>query len=321
MRHIIAPVLLGLAVLAWAAPTPAQTVLSRVRERGAVQCGAAPLPGFAAVDGAGNLRGLAVDLCRAAAIGVLGPDARIDFRLYESARDYDPVRRGEDDIAFLSDNEIAAETLAASVVPGPPAYIEPVTLMVPVQSAVQRLENLQGQTVCLMAGGVGQRALEAALAARHVTVVRLVFQEANEMLDGYDVQRCQAMADTATTLATFAQEGGVRDLKSRLLPDPLALLRILATTATGDGQWAALAFWLLGALEAADEPGSQWQGRLDLPDAALGLDPGWRAAVLAKLGSYAAMYRRNLGDGSPLGLAIGPNAPWPAGLLLPPAPR
>jgi hypothetical protein len=49
------------------------------------------------------------------------------------------------------------------------------------------------------------------------------------------------------------------------------------------------------------------------------LQPNWRADVAAEVGSYAAIIRRNLTE--PLGLPPGPNALWPAGLLLPPAIR
>jgi hypothetical protein len=56
-------------------------------------------------------------------------------------------------------------------------------------------------------------------------MARLVFQEDDEMLDAYNVQHCQAMADIGTRLATFAREGGIHHLQSRLLEQPLALSR------------------------------------------------------------------------------------------------
>ncbi len=101
--------LLGLTLLAVAAPARGQQpILDRVHARGAVACGASPRPGVADTDAAGKPIGLAVDLCRAVAIAVLGPDARIDFHLYESESAFDRVRRGEDDVSFLTDDEMAA---------------------------------------------------------------------------------------------------------------------------------------------------------------------------------------------------------------------
>ncbi|HTR16728.1 MAG TPA: hypothetical protein VMI52_06825 [Acetobacteraceae bacterium] len=83
----------------------------------------------------------------------------------------------------------------------------------------------------------------------------------------------------------------------------------------------ALVLWVIGALDAAYVPASHWGGALALPDAALGLYLCWEDTVRPRLGGYAAMCDRNLGDGSPLLLPADPNAPWPAGLLLPPEPR
>ncbi len=190
--------------------------------------------------------------------------------------------------------------------------------MVPADSPVQRLADMKGRVVCFMSAGVGQRVLEAALARQRIDVARLVFQEASEMLDAYNVGRCDAVADEATALAALSQDAGVRDLRSRLLSDPLALSRVIATTPTSDGRWTALAFRVLGAMQSFDAPASPWTAELTLPAASLGIRASWRDDLRTKLGSYGALYRRDLGDGSVLHLAVGPNAPWPEGLLLPP---
>ena len=47
----------------------------------------------------------------------------------------------------------------------------------------------------------------------------------------------------------------------------------------------------------------------------LGLADDWAKRVVGAAGSYADIYARNLGDGSPLKLPRGPNAPAEAGGL------
>jgi general L-amino acid transport system substrate-binding protein len=299
------------------APAWAGGVLDRVRAEGIVRCGAAERPGFASAGADGRITGLAVDLCRAVAIAVLGPQGRVGFRLYGSSRDYDAVRGGEDDLFFLSGTEIVEEKLVASILPGPTVFIEALALMVPEAAAARRLEDLSGAAVCFMIGSGAQRALEEAAEWQHVRFARLGFQEDAEMLDAYDVQRCRAVAGEATQLARMRLDGGVNHLASRLLPEPLALYPVLAATGTGDGQWAALVAWLVDALILADAPKSAWRAdALPLPAAALGLREHWREEVAAALGTYGDMVRRNVGEGSALKLPPGPNAPWPTGLLL-----
>jgi hypothetical protein len=115
------------------------------------------------------------------------------------------------------------------------------------------------------------------------------------------------------------QTPGVGGLASRLLPETLAADPIIAVTSVADGAWAAEVAWVFDALLLADAPAGAWQSDAsparDLP----GLRSGWQPEVVAAVGSYSAIVRRNLTDR--LGLAPGPNALWPAGLLLPPAVR
>ena len=315
-------ILAGALVAASAAPAWAGSVLDRVREGGIVRCGAGERPGFAWVGADGRIAGLAVDLCRAVAIAVLGPEGRVGFQLYGAARDYGAVRDGADDLFFLSGTEIVEEGLAPSVLQGPIAFIEALALMVPESSAASRLEDLAGAAICFMVGSGAQRALEAAADRQHVSFARLGFQESVEMLDAYDVRRCRAIAGEATQLAAMRREGGVNHLASRILPQSLALYPVVAASGTKDGQWAALVAWVVDAIVLADAAPTAWRApgadALPLPAAALGLREHWRDEVAAALGTYGGMVQRNLGEGSALKLLPGPNVPWPAGLLLPP---
>jgi len=143
-----------------------------------------------------------------------------------------------------------------------------------------------------------------------------------EMLDAYNVGRCGAVVGEAGTLAGMRQTPGVRRLVSRLLPETLAADPIVAVTRAADGVWAADVAWVIDAMLLADVPGGTWQsaGKDALPvQRPPGLRPGWQLEIAAAVGSYAAIVRRNLTDR--LGLAPGPNALWPAGILLPPSVR
>lgn len=307
--------LLGLGLLLAAmVPAKAGPALDRVRAEGTLRCGAAERPGFAGADAEGAIVGLAVDLCRAVAIAVSGPAARVDFQLFDAARAFDAVRKGEDELFFLDGTDLAEQRLVGFVLPGPPVFYEPTTLLVARASAVQRPRDLAGATICLMIGSGAQRVLESSFARLDISFARLGFQEDAEMLDAYDVQKCQAMVGDATYLAALSRDRGVNGLQSRMLWPPLALRPVIAATGTGDGQWSALVAWVLDAVFLADAPASPW--RPDPPDlSALGLHPDWRADITAAVGTYSAMLHRHRLDG----LAAGANALWPEGMLLPPS--
>jgi general L-amino acid transport system substrate-binding protein len=302
-------------------PAHAAGVIERIRAEGVLHCGAAERPGFAEIAPDSGAKGVAVELCRAVAVAVLGPSGRVSFSLYEAPRTYDGVRQGSDALAFLTGGEIAEQSLAGAVLPGPNVFVSTIGVMVPAVSKARRLGDLSGETVCLMIGSAAQRALDHAAAALHLGIARLPFEEDVEMLDAYNAGRCDAVVGEATYLADMRQNPGVRRLESRLLPETLSADPIMAATPQDDGAWAADVAWVIDALLLADARDNTWTGvRESLPaQVPPGLRAGWRADVAASAGSYGAIIRRNLSE--ELGLAPGPNALWPAGLLLPPAVR
>jgi general L-amino acid transport system substrate-binding protein len=326
MRAVVAALAGMLLGLTAACPAQAGGAIERIRAEGVLRCGAVERMGIADAPpegpAAGGVVGIAVDVCRALAVAVLGPGGRVAFSLYDAPHSFDPLRNGADEVGFLTGNEIAEQDLGAGVVPGPTIAISPVAVMVPEASAVRRLADLSGQTVCVMIGSAPQRALETAADALHLSIARLAFEEDVEMLDAYNVGRCGAVVGEAGYLAGMRQTPGVRRLASRLLPETLGADPIVAVTAMADGAWAADVAWVFDALLLADAPAGAWQsaGKDALPVRRLpGLRAGWQPEIVAAVGSYSAIVRRNLTDR--LGLAPGPNALWPDGVLLSPAVR
>ncbi|HQT76934.1 MAG TPA: hypothetical protein PLD10_07770, partial [Rhodopila sp.] len=200
-----------------ATPAYAGDTLARVRAQGVLRCGAVERPGIAEAPPSGGVVGIAVDICRAVGVAVLGPRGRVSFRLYETAQEFDAVRTWQDDLAFLTGGEIAEQNLGAYVLPGPTIALDQMAVMVPDSSPVQSLGGLSGQTVCMMTASEAQRAMEAATASRHLSIVRLMFQEDVEMLDAYNAGSCGAVAGGETYLAEMRLTPGVRRLVSRLL--------------------------------------------------------------------------------------------------------
>ena len=285
----------------------AQNVLAHLRHTGVLTCAAVQRPGFATVNARGDIQGLAVDLCRAVAIAVAGPKASVRMTFPESDNEFAPLAHGTVDLAFLSAAVIGEHHLSGALIPGPVVFIDPIELMAPVSATAHRPEDLAGHTICLMIGSPAQRALEATLSTAMPPIARLAFREDVEMLDAYNVGRCDGVVADATYLAEMRLSGGINHLQSRVLLPPLALTAFATVTPAGDGAWASLVGWILNVLLAETAP------------APSRLRPQWRRDVRAALGSYADMRERNLGAGSPLRLPPWPNDAWPNGLLVPPA--
>ncbi len=321
-----AAVLGAAALAAWLAAGRAATagdVLDRIRSEGVLRCGGEVRPGLAFPARDGSWQGLEVELCRAMATAVLGRHGRSQFHGYtDAAASFSPVRRGDDAVAFLTVPETLAQNLLASVLPGPPVFFLDSGAMIHAGSAAQRLEDLSGQRVCAEPGTGPERTLRAWFAAQAVAIRFVPFQEAEEMQDGFYNGHCDAVLAELPRLAALALQANADGHPARLLPDSVGSNPILAATPLSDSQWSAAVAWAVATLQRAETLGQPGPGGgadpLPLPAAPLGLPDGWQAAMLASAGSYADIYRRTLGAGSPLNLPRGPNALATAGGLISP---
>jgi general L-amino acid transport system substrate-binding protein len=301
----------------------AGAVLDRVTSEGVVRCGGQPRPGLVSVGSNGQAAGLLLDLCRAIGAAVLGPNGRLEFYPYESSKSYDAVRNNNHDVVFLSASEMLEQGLAGKLLPVAPVFFQTTAVMVSESSTAQHLSDLAGRPICFPIAGNSNRHLEAWFAAHHLDFIRMGFQEEVEMNDAYNVQVCKGLAGEVTSLAEVRLDGGVNELRSRILSEPLAAFPIMAATGTKDAEWSAVVAWTIHTLVRAESPTSYWAtgGAESLPIEApeLKLLKGWQKRVVDAVGTYGDIYRRNLGEGSPYRLPRGLNAPWrDGGLFLAP---
>jgi general L-amino acid transport system substrate-binding protein len=305
---------LALASLpALARPAAAQSTLEKVKAQGYVRCGSVERPGLAQDNPNGNWSGLELEICHAVAVAVLGPNGKSAYHAYDSDKAFDAVRQGADQLSFLTFTEMAAQNLTDKVLPGPAVFIESHDLMVEANSSVVSPADLAGKGVCFMNESPANESVDAYFEERHIPIIRHGYQEDGEMYDGYAVQNCPAVAGESTTLADAGLDGGINNMKSRLLREHLATFPIVAATSLkDDAQWAAIVAWTIDTLKNADARASRYHAdglrAMPVDSAGLGLAPDWQAQVVASVGSYAAIFHRNLGEGSRLKLQAGLNA-------------
>jgi general L-amino acid transport system substrate-binding protein len=301
----------------------AGSVLERVKSNGVVDCGSVQRPGLAGRDAHGRWIGLEVDVCRAVAAAVLASPDKIRYHVYETAKNFDALRNGQDDLSFLTGSEIAEQKLAGKVLPGPTVFIEFHSVMVPENAASQHVDDLAGDSICYVIGSPVERSLEAYFSTAGKGWIHRAFSEDSEMADTYLAQNCHAIAGEITTLAAIRKGPGIIHLTSRILPETLAAFPVMAVTGTADAQWAGIVAWTVHTLVSAERPQTKWYagnaGAMPVSATELGLDQGWQQRVLNSVGNYGAIYKRNLGRDSSLRIDRGLNANQiNGGLLLSP---
>ncbi len=297
---------MALLLGAWCASAWCQSTLDRVAGAGVVRCAGVERPGLAQDLSTGHGSGLLVDICRAVATAILGSPDRVAFRGYVSEADFDRVRRGADDLYFLTGAEINAHALAGFVLPGPTVFIAAHGVMVPAGAPELHLGAMAGTGICFRIGEPAERSLEAWFERNQAAWLRHAFSEDGEMMDAYAVQRCHGVAGELGWLAHQRRAGGARLAGSRILPEPLNVFPLVAATGTGDARWAAVVAWTINTLVNADRPETTWYagGPRAMPVTApqLGLTAGWQARVIAATGSYRSIFARHLGADSGLHL-------------------
>jgi general L-amino acid transport system substrate-binding protein len=316
-RMRISVALVFIAVSLTSAPALAGPVLDRIRAEGVVRCGGVERPGLIAVEDNGKAAGLELDLCRAIAAVELGPDGRLEFRRYDSAKAFAEARAGKDDVSFLTGREMIDNGLTGKMIAGPTVFVETMSVMAPNDSPIQHLEQLANHPICFALLQRAQDHLSSWFAARHLDFVRMGFQEDGEMNDAYAANYCGGLAGEATTLADTRATGERAKSQHRFLPETLASYPIVAATDVQDGEWAAIVAWTIDTLVQAETTETEWtlgglnSLRVNAPE--LGLGQGWQKRLVDQVGTYADLYERNLGAKSELKLPRGANTPVASG--------
>jgi general L-amino acid transport system substrate-binding protein len=286
-------------------------IVDRIKSSGVIRCGGVPRPGLVGQSSDGAPSGLYLDLCRAIGAALLGPEGRMEFHPYDSDKAFTRVTDRADDLFFLDGSDIADHRLAGAVALGPAVYFVSTAAMVHGPATIQQLSDLAGKSICFYQGDNAHLNLEAAMAARRLDFVRMGYMEYGELHDAYNARICEAQVGESGDLAAARLEERAAPA-SRILSEPLATFPVLAAIPANDPQWSAIVAWAIYAVQRAELPPTPWAAAglesVGVEGRDLGLPDDWAKRVVGAAGSYADIYARNLGEGSPLKLPRGPNA-------------
>jgi general L-amino acid transport system substrate-binding protein len=305
--------------LAFCTCAKAGPIVDRIKSSGVIRCGGVPRPGLVNRPADGAPAGLYLDLCRALGAALLGQDGRIEFHPYDSDKAFARVTDGADDLFFLDGSDIADHRLAGAATLGPAVYFVSTAAMVRgAAELIQRLGDLAGKSICFYQGDNAHLDLEASMAARRLGFIRMGYMEYGELHDAYNSGICDAQVGESEDLAAARLEQHAAPA-SRILTESLATFPVFAATPASDPQWSAIVAWSTYALQRAELPATPWTAEgvksLGVEGGDLSLADDWAKRVVGAAGSYADMYTHNLGEGSPLKLPRGPNAPAELGGL------
>ena len=316
------------------APTGFGVTLEAVKARGNLVCGSnSQVPGFGYVDANGAFAGVDVDYCRALAAAIFGDASKVEFRPVTAAERFTALQSGEIDIlsrnttwSLVRDSELAGNFVHTTFYDGQ-------GMMVPADSGLTSLEDLEGGTICVQTGTTTELNLADVMASLGVTYTPAVFEDADSTFAAYSEGRCDAVTTDKSGLvsrrAVLADPAGHTILDVTMSKEPLGPM-----VRHGDDQWFDIAQWVVFALIAGEEFDVTSENVDDVRTNAtapevrrllglegdlglkLGLTNDFAYNVLKLVGNYEEVYNRNLGPDTPTYIPRGLNSLYTEGGLL-----
>lgn len=309
--------------------------LAAVQSRGNLICGVnGQLPGFSFLDPQGNYSGFDADFCRALAAAIFGDPTKVEFRPTTTQERFTVLQTGEVDVLMrnttwteVRDTELGLNFTATTFYDGQ-------GIMVPADSGISSLEDLEGGTICVQKGTTTELNLADAMSTAGVNYTPAVFDDVNATYGAYGEGRCDAATSDKSQLVSVAK-GLLPDPDNHVLLDlTLSKEPLGPVVRHGDDQWFDIVRWVIFATFAGEEYGistanvEEMRNTSENPEfrrllgvegdlgLKLGLTNEWAFNVLNSVGNYGEIYERNLGEGTQTFIPRGLNNSYLDGGLL-----
>ena len=315
-------------------PASAQqsSALETVKARGQLQCGVnTGLAGFSAPDDAGQWKGLDVDICRAVAAAIFKDTSKVKYVPLTAKERFTALQSGEIDLLSRNTTWTMSRDTSAGLNFAGVNYYDGQGFMVKKSLGVVSAKELSGASICVQTGTTTELNLADYFRSNKIDYKPVVFEKLPEVLAAYNAGRCDAFTTDVSQLYSIRLTLGNAD-DHVVLPEIISKEPLGPAVRQGDAQWANIVRWTLNAMINAEEMGVTQANVDDMKasknpavrrllglegefGAAIGLDADWAYQILKLVGNYGESFDRNVGAGSPLGIARGQNALWRDGGL------
>jgi general L-amino acid transport system substrate-binding protein len=326
LKKFVPGLVIGALILSASAVT-AQTgsVLQSIQERGTLVCGThGSSPGMSALGSDGIYRGMDADYCRALAAVTLGDPEAIEWRTLTGDARGPAILSGEVDVIFRQTTNTTTRDAEWGNF-GPTILYDGQGIMVPADSGIATLDDLNGAEICVTTGTTTQQTLTE-FGIEHTPKP---FAESDELYSVYDQGGCQAVtADRSQLLGRLPTMTG----EHVILPDVLSKEPLAPVVPNNDDQWLDIVTWVVNATIEAEERGVTQENVASLVGSdnivlrrllgdeselgtKLGLSDDFVVTIISTVGNYGEIYDRHFGPDA-LNLDRGINNLWTNGGIL-----
>ncbi len=303
-------------------------LLDDIQERGELSCGSLNyLPGVGFLNDKGEWSGFNVDFCRAAAAAILDDPAKLKMIALTGPQKFPALDSGEIDLLSRSVTQtISRETTLGYDFIGP-NHMTGQGFMVPKDTGISSIDDLDGATICVLGGTVTERYMADYFAFKGMTFTPVAAEGSDQMYPMYFDGRCDAVTQEPPYMA-------IRRLRSGEAEDHVILDDIISKSfeapviREGSPKLREVLQWMHYGMITAEELGITMANVDEMAATSkdpvvrrflgvdgdigegLGVSNDWMVHVTKAVGNYGEFYDRNLGKDSPLGVERGMNALW-----------
>ena len=312
----------------------AATTLDKIKSAASLPCGInTEEPEYSTQDAHGNHTVFDVDICKAVAVAVLGPNAKFTVASFRDEQDaLKALKSGE--IALLATgtpNYINSASATFGFTR--PIFYDYQAFFVNKTMGITSPQDLAGKKICFLSGNEIEIQLTTYMQREKIKWLPFPFQEEGEMEAALVTRNCAAVTADVSQLAyeRLGFKGVAKNFE--ILPDVIAKDPLAPTYRLDDPQWATIVNWTVEALIGAEESRITQANLTEMEKSddevirrllgvhrgygqPIGLDDAWAARVIEAVGNYGEMYERDLGSGSAMKLPRGTNKLWTQGGLM-----
>ena len=328
MKKIVATFATSAALLIMVSQSAqAGATFDAVAKKGFVQCGVSTgLPGFSTTDDKGNWNGLDVDVCRSVAAAMFGDASKVKYTPLTAKERFTALQSGEVDVlsrnttwTLTRDSNLGLNFAGVN-------YYDGQGFLVSKNLGVKSAKELDGASVCIQAGTTTELNLSDYFRANKMKYEPITYDTSDETVKGFEAGRCDVLTSDQSQL--YALRIKLKDPKNAIvLPEVISKEPLGPAVRQGDDEWFNVVRWTLNAMLNAEELGvssanvdamkessdpniRRLLGLEGIKGEGLNLKDDWAYNVVKQVGNYSESFERNVGKGSPLGIARGLNALW-----------
>lgn len=309
--------------------------LKAVQARGALNCpgDVGSYLGFAEVDDKGNWKGIDIELCRAVTTAILGDPTKANIVPIDWAQRWPALQSGDIDIVIKASGGTLSRDTELGLQFSNSYYLGTTKVLAHKELNLASLKDAEGGSICVPASTSTERQVSSYLSAKGIKMEIVAIEKNEEVEAAYFSGRCDTYAQWGPVLAIAASQSDAPD-SHVLLPDVMALEPEVMIMRQGDDNWVDIANWTLSVLLFAEQEGitaanvDEIKANPPTPEIGklLGVNPGmgkglgladdWAYNVIKKVGNYAEIFERSLGQQSPYKMPREMTALWNNGGVL-----